>query len=176
MKNTIAAFAVGALLASAGCGLLDRSGGTESGDGCTSTFDLSPAKENLGSRVSFKERAKQAAEAPAPTTLGDIARAAGWNDGWDRMVDIPQNTKADQINALAGTSGICWKNAPKPRSSDGDGPQRGYYLFLKGNQPLQTIDWSYNFDQVFALTKGSALTPDATLTPVPGQYPQLRPA
>ncbi|RDI51599.1 hypothetical protein [Nocardia mexicana] len=175
-KNAIAALAVGVLLTAAGCGLLDRSGGTTSDAKCASTFDLSPAKENLGSRVSFKEKAKQASEAAAPTTLSDITRAAGWNADWDRMVDIPQNTKTDQIDALAGTSGVCWKNSPKPRSSDGDGPQRGYYLFLEGNQPLQTIDWSYNFDQVFALDKGSALTPDTALTPVPGQHPQLRPA
>ncbi|WP_156959397.1 hypothetical protein [Nocardia sp. BMG51109] len=175
MKNAIAVLAVGALMTSAGCGLLDGTDSTDSDAGCTSTFDLSPAEENLGSRVGFKEKAEQAAEGAAPTSLIAITDAAGWRGDWDRMIDIPQNTKSDQIDALAGTSGICWKNLPKPRSSDGDGPQRGYYLFLKGNQPLQTIDWSANFDQVFAVTNGVALTPETALIPTPGQYPQLRP-
>ncbi|MBB5912769.1 hypothetical protein BJY24_001636 [Nocardia transvalensis] len=175
MKNAVAALAIGALLTSAGCGLLDGSDDGDAGAGCTTTFDLSPVKENLGPRVGFKEKAAQAAEASAPTTLIAITTAAGWSGDWDRMVDIPQNTRADQIDALAGTSGVCWKNAPKPRSADGDGPHRGYYLFLKGDQPRQTIDWSGNFDQVFAVDKGTVLTPDTTLTPVPGPHPQLRP-
>ncbi|WP_156370527.1 hypothetical protein [Nocardia arizonensis] len=108
---------------------------------CASEFSFNKNAEPLGSLSRFADGAIAAAAAGTPTTLRDLARSAGWQDGFDRIVDVPQQTTAAELDRRAGTSGVCWKGLSEMSDSDYGRPRYGYYLFLNGNQPIQITPW-----------------------------------
>ncbi|MBF6302884.1 hypothetical protein IU459_35995 [Nocardia amamiensis] len=164
--------AIMAMLVSTGCGVLLRSNESNSEAHCANVYTMSTNVDNLGSTSAFTREAMKAATGTGPITLADIARAAGWSDGWDRMVDVPQNITAEELNRRANTPANCWKSLPRPYNSDGDGPPNGLYLFLKDDKAVQSVGWYYGHDQAFDLRGQDAIYPTTVLTPRAGQ---LRP-
>ncbi|WP_330233158.1 hypothetical protein OHA40_12185 [Nocardia sp. NBC_00508] len=164
--------AIVAMSAIPGCGLLPQSKRSDSEANCANSYTMSTNVDNLGSTSAFTREAMKAATGTEPLTLADIARTAGWSDGWDRMVDVPQNITAEELNRRANTPANCWKGLPTPYNSDGDGPPRGLYLFLKDDKAVQSVGWYYGHDQAFDLRGQDAIYPTTVLTPSAGQ---LRP-
>ncbi|WP_159930097.1 MULTISPECIES: hypothetical protein [Nocardia] len=156
-----------------GCGLPPERNSPDSKVNCHNVYTMSTNVDNLGSTSAFTREAMKAATGTEPVTLADIARTAGWSDGWDRMVDVPQNITAEELNRRANTPGNCWKSLPRPYNSDGDGPPNGLYLFLKDDKAVQSVGWYYGHDQAFDLRGQDAIYPTTLLTPWAGQ---LRPA
>lgn len=156
-----------------GCGVLSRPNRSDSEAGCANSYTVTSSIDNLGSVREFTRQAMKAATGTEPVTLTDIAHAAGWSDDWDRMVDVPQDITAEELNRRAGTPGNCWEDLPTPYSSDGDGPPRGYYLFLKEDKAVQAVGWYYGHDQAFDFRGQDAIYPATVLIPRAGQ---LRPA
>ncbi|WP_067465444.1 hypothetical protein [Nocardia amamiensis] len=165
-------YAIVAISAIPGCGLLPQPNRSDSEANCANRYTMSSNVDTLGSTSEFTREAMNAATGTEAVTLADIARTAGWGDGWDRMVDVPQNIKAEELNRRANTPGNCWQGLPKPYSSDGDGPPRGFYLFLKDDKAVQSVGWYYGHDQAFDLRGQDAIYPTTVLTPWAGQ---LRP-
>ncbi|WP_405180613.1 hypothetical protein OG225_05065 [Nocardia sp. NBC_01377] len=128
---------------------------------CVSEFHLGDTEGPLGSMFKFSDRAIDAAAAGTSTTFRELTRSVGWRDDWDRVVDVPQDITAAELDRRAGTAGVCWKSLPRRTGSEYDGPRHGYYLFLNGNQPIQSTPWfdpgqrPFDFqgrDQIFADT------------------------
>ncbi|WP_454198514.1 hypothetical protein [Nocardia sp. Marseille-Q1738] len=164
--------AIMAMSVSTGCGFLLPSNESDSEAHCANVFSMSSSEEPLGSTIGFTRAAMKAATGTEPVSLADIAREAGWNDGWDRMVDVPEEITAEELNRRANTPANCWKSLPQPFNSDGEGPPNGFYLFLLGDKPIQTVNWYYGHDQAFDFRGQDAIYPTTVLTPWAGQ---LRP-
>lgn len=113
---------------------------------CTTKFRFGTA-EPLGLISRFADHANAAASTGSPTTLRTIAMSAGWKDGWDRLVEVPQGITVSELNRRTGTESVCWDNVPGKPSAEG--PQKGYYLFLNGTQPVQTASWYGKNDRAF---------------------------
>ncbi|WP_327115390.1 hypothetical protein OHB12_01395 [Nocardia sp. NBC_01730] len=99
--------------------------------------------ETLGSGTRFTEELGKAARDSDSVTLIEVTRAAGWTDGWERMVDVqpamdPEDlSRAAQANVAPG----CWKGIPAKQDSSTEVPW-GYYLFFANNRPVQKIIWT----------------------------------
>lgn len=108
---------------------------------CTSQpFPGDVRREALGSSERFLVAARQAsADTTRSTTLGRITDSAGWSNGWDPMVQREDWMTPANPDRLAGTSGMYWTYAavdPDSSSHSGD------YIFLRGNEPIQTVPYS----------------------------------
>ncbi|MEV4236926.1 hypothetical protein AB0J47_17300 [Nocardia sp. NPDC049737] len=103
------------------------------------TFDI--RNEPLGSGSRLKTEISKAAAAKAPTTLGDIARDAGWSDNWDRMITVYSDPDIHELNTAAQIDlpEICWQGLPHRTNSDG--PSTAYYLFLSNGRRVQAVIW-----------------------------------
>lgn len=146
IRNVIATSAVLAATAVLGssCGIAESR--EDANQRCTTEFRFGTA-EPLGSISRFVEQANSAAKVGSPTTLRSIAMSAGWKDGWDRMVEVPQGITVPELNRRTGADSVCWSNVPEKQSAEG--PQRGYYLFLNGTQPVQKTSWYGKKDRAF---------------------------
>ncbi|MEV0710704.1 hypothetical protein [Nocardia aurea] len=147
-------------LYTAGCGFIAAPDRKSDSAACVSEYRFID-NNTLGSMLRFTDRANAAAAEGNATTLREIGRSVGWRDGWDRIVDVPQDITAAELDRRTGTSGICWKSLPKRVGSEYDGSRRGEYLFLEGDRPIQSIPWfepgqrPFDFqgrDQIFADT------------------------
>ncbi|MEV6338929.1 hypothetical protein AB0M12_29960 [Nocardia vinacea] len=109
--------------------------------GSNNLFTFDSRNEPLGSGSRLKAEIGKAAAAKAPTTLGDIARDAGWSDNWDRMITVYSDPDIDKLNKAAQINlpEICWKGVPHRTNSDG--PEAAYYLFLANGRRVQVVDW-----------------------------------
>ncbi|MFR9751383.1 hypothetical protein ACL02S_10135 [Nocardia sp. 004] len=142
----------------------------------TNIFNFRSKEEPLGSATDFDEAARTAAQGSAPVTLGEVTRAAGWDDNWDRMFDVflPTNSEKLYEQTQTNKNQICWKNWPEPLAIDDDHVPGGLYLFFADDKPVQAVSWP--FDQKFLSTKHlSELTPQTVLIPDPSG-PKLVPA
>ncbi|WP_378733787.1 hypothetical protein [Nocardia brasiliensis] len=129
---------------------------------CTGTFDFADRVETLGSSSRFDAELRSVAAGTEGATLIDITRAAGWTDGWERLVEVRASTKEADLNAKAGTPGQCWKNLPT--TGHRDGPEQGYYLFVDKGKPVQVVSWSGNKKPLEVRGRG-ALTAETLLVP-----------
>lgn len=102
-------------------------------------------------------------------------RRPGLQDEWDAMVVVTPGMKAEKLNELANTPGMCWQNLPGPYN---DKPTTAYYLFLRGGNPLRAATWWFPTDDEldFRWTSTKVVYPDTVLTPLhsPGADPKLR--
>ncbi|MGQ4616334.1 hypothetical protein [Nocardia sp. R7R-8] len=141
----------------------------------TNIFSFGSGEEPLGSYSSFNKALSEAGKAPNPVTLGDVTRAAGWTDGWDRMIDVFSPTTAEELHNAAHTTKdqVCWKNWPTRKYTD-DAVPEGYYLFLANGKPVQAVRWSLD-QSLLSLGRLPELTPHSVLVPDP-HGPGLIPA
>ncbi|MBL1075849.1 hypothetical protein JK358_15745 [Nocardia sp. 2] len=74
-------------------------------------------------------------------TLAELTRLAGWAEGtWDRMVHVPADATAAELNAASGISDFCWSNMPQSWSISVEQTIRdGNLLFVPGTTPLQSV-------------------------------------
>ncbi|WP_063047310.1 hypothetical protein [Nocardia pseudovaccinii] len=107
----------------------------------TDIFDFGRWDEPLGSGQRLKEEIGKAAATNTATTLGDIARVAGWSDSWDRMITVYADETVDELNKRAQIDrpAPCWRSLPY--SPNSDGPTTGYYLFLSNGRRVQAVQW-----------------------------------
>ncbi|MBF6351093.1 hypothetical protein IU448_19030 [Nocardia flavorosea] len=137
------------------------------------TFDLWRTREVVGPAEPFDREARRAALGAEPTTLDAIAAVAGWRGNWDRMIDVPENTTAEELNSWAGTTAICWEGFIT-RDIWADGTSEGVYLFMDGGIPVQVL-WYTGPEKDFFITeenpvvhRHTVLIPEYNeLTPVP---------
>ncbi|WP_330253709.1 hypothetical protein OG874_03640 [Nocardia sp. NBC_00565] len=126
-------------------------------------FDFGSRLEPLGSGSRLKEEIGKAAAAKAATTLGDIARDAGWSDNWDRMITVYADPDIDELNKAAQIDRPepCWRGLPYHVNSDG--PSDGYYLFLSNRKRVQSVGWDTVVHPPLSLRRHPALTPQSAL-------------
>ncbi|MFD3748198.1 hypothetical protein [Nocardia sp. NPDC058633] len=147
-------------LSSTACGMITASGGSAESVSCTTEFRFGTA-EPLGLISRFADQSNAAAETGDPTTLRAIADSAGWQGGWDRLVEVPQDITTDELNRRTGTTSACWENMPT--KSDAGGPTKGYYLFLNGTQPIQTTSWYGKADHAISFEGAEQILADTPL-------------
>lgn len=119
------------------CSVVDNAEGGNART-CSSTFTFGPT-EQLGSMSKFNDRAIAAGKEQVPISLRALTEAAGWQPGWDRVIEVPAGISETDLERRVGADGVCWKALPKESSSDG--PTSGFYLFLQGNVPVQSTTW-----------------------------------
>ncbi len=156
---TSAIIAVAAVLG-AGCGAVEGSDSSAQSSTCATKFRFGTA-EPLGLISRFADQANSAASAGSATTMRSIAAGAGWKEGWDRVVEVPQGITIDELNRRTGADSVCWTNTPE--GSGSDAPQKGYYLFLNGSQPVQSTSWSGKHDRAFDFTGIDQILADTPL-------------
>lgn len=140
---------------------------------CTGTFDFSPPwAEPLGSNNRFDAALREVAKGTDGATLIEITRAAGWTDGWERLVEVRVSTEVADLNKNANTPGQCWKHLPTMGYREG--PEQGYYLFVDKGKPVQVVSWSGDRKPLEVRDRG-ALTAESVLVPRPG-HDRLEPA
>ncbi|WP_329405114.1 hypothetical protein OG563_23780 [Nocardia vinacea] len=131
--------------------------------GSNNLFTFDSRNEPLGSGSRLKAEIGKAAAAKAATTLGDIARDAGWSDNWDRMITVYSDADVDELNKAAQIDlpKICWQGLPYRANSDGPSP--GYYLFLSNGRRVQAVDWDTLTQPPLTLHRQPSLTPLSAL-------------
>ncbi|GGN94288.1 hypothetical protein [Nocardia rhizosphaerihabitans] len=143
-----------------GCAAIESSDSSAQSSTCATKFRFGTA-EPLGLISRFADQANSAASTGSTTTMRSIAASAGWKDGWDRVVEVPQGITIDELNRRTGADSVCWNNVPEGSSSDA--PQKGYYLFLDGTQPVQSTSWSGKHDRAFDFTGTDQILADTPL-------------
>ncbi len=165
------------VLLAAGCGS-DRSTDHReaASTDCRASFDVRSGGSSPSGGFTLLTAARHAASEDVPVKMVEITRAAGLRDEWDTMVVVTPGMKADKLNELANTPGMCWENLPGPY--DDDQPETAYYLFLHGGTPLRAATWLFPTDDEldFRWTGTKVVYPDTLLTPLhsPGVDPKLR--
>lgn len=135
------ATAVLAIATVSGCAGISPIGRTTTEENCVTRFEVHENPQPLGSSEKFRRAATELADAgTASTTLGEVAQKAGWRGTWDRMLPIDDSATSNDINAMAGTSGICFLGI---HESDPDSGTRGWYIFFNGQQPVQSMYWDW---------------------------------
>lgn len=126
-------------------------------------FKFDSRHEPLGSGPRLKAEIGKAAGAKTATTLGDIARDAGWSDNWDRMITVYSDPKIDDLNKAAQIDlpEPCWQGLPHRTNSDG--PSVGYYLFLSNGRRVQVVNWDTLTQPPLKLHRQPSLTPLSAL-------------
>ncbi|MEV4129836.1 hypothetical protein [Nocardia sp. NPDC049707] len=165
------------VLLAAGCGL-DQSAGNREAEGteCRASFDVQSGGSLPSGGFTLLTAARHAASGDVPVKMVEITRAAGFHDEWDTMVVITPGMKAEKLNELANTPGMCWEKLPGPY--DDDRPKTAYYLFLRDGSPLRAATWLFPTDDEldFRWTGTKVVHPDTLLAPLqsPGTDPKLR--
>ncbi|MET8875692.1 hypothetical protein [Nocardia sp. NPDC004604] len=165
------------VLLAAGCGP-DRSADNQetASTDCRASFDVRSGGSSPNGGFTLLTAARHAASGEVPVKMVEITRAAGLQDEWDTMVVVTPGMKAEKLNELANTPGMCWQNLPGPYSDDK--PTTAYYLFLRGGNPLRAATWWFPTDDEldFRWTSTKVVYPDTVLTPLhsPGADPKLR--
>ncbi|WP_433713645.1 hypothetical protein ACQP2U_05240 [Nocardia sp. CA-084685] len=126
-------------------------------------FDFGSRLEPLGSGPRLKEEIGKAAVAKAATTLGDIARDAGWSNNWDRMIVVVADAEIDDLNKAAQIDRPkpCWRGLPYHVNSDG--PSDAYFLFLSNGRRMQAVEWTTDAMPPLRLHRHPSLTPLSAL-------------
>jgi hypothetical protein len=129
----------------------------------TEVLELNESSEILGSSARFDAELQNAGRDSEPVTLGDVTRAAGWTDGWDRMVDVQPGMGAAELSRAAKVYPIpgCWRGIPDEIDSGTSVPW-GYYLFLANGKPAQVVRWTGD-KKPLRLGDRIALTPPSIL-------------
>ncbi|WP_157978897.1 MULTISPECIES: hypothetical protein [Nocardia] len=162
------------VLVIAGCAPFPAPNKKESPVTCASKYFFG-REQPLGSLFRFSDDALAAAKAMSPTTVANIARSAGWQDGgWDRIVDVPQEITSAELDRRTGTTGICWENLPHRIGSEYDNPSVGEYLFLNGDQPVQNTPWYEPYQRPFDFDGRDFISADTPLV-ANGKSGRLRP-
>jgi len=131
------------MLGAAGC--FASKSPTAGAAACPLTYELDGAPKPLGSATSFTESAADALAAGQPTTLASIAEVAGWRGTWDRMVIVKKGMPADYVARIAQTPDLCWTGIP---DVDDRWASNGYYVFMRGAEPIQSVEWQSPMDDV----------------------------
>jgi hypothetical protein len=121
--------------------------------------------ETLGSGTRFTEALGKAGRDSNSVTLIDVTRAAGWADGWERMVDVQPGMDPEDLSraAMANVAPGCWKGIPdKVDYSSNSAVPSGYYLFFADNRPVQKVLWTGD-KKPLRLNDRLALTPPSVL-------------
>ncbi|WP_433682553.1 hypothetical protein [Nocardia sp. CA-119907] len=165
------------VLLAAGCGADQSSGNREvAGADCRASFDVRSGGSSPNGGFTLLTAARQAASGDIPVKMVEITRAAGLQDEWDTMVVVTPGMKAEKLNELANTPGMCWENLPGPYGDDK--PTTAYYLFLCAGNPMRAATWWFPTDDEldFRWTSTKVVYPDTVLTPLhsPGADPKLR--
>lgn len=121
---------------------------------------------SLGSGVRFQYALEDAVKGNQPTNLDRLAQTAGWTGEWDRVVDLFPGVTAEDLERITGITGMCWKSLPTKDS--GSEQQYGYYLFLDGNAPVQTIPWTSDI-KYLEFGDAGVVRRDAELAPTRGR-------
>ncbi|MFI9534749.1 hypothetical protein ACIG56_16045 [Nocardia fusca] len=136
--------ALAAVLLLPGCSVVDGLSGKAASPAeeraCTTEFHIAGNASSLGSGVRFQYALEDAVKGTRPTTPNQLAQTAGWTGTWDRVVDLSPGITAEDLERITGITGMCWKSLPE--KDLGSEQQYGYYLFLDGDVPVQTLPWT----------------------------------
>lgn len=130
---------------------------------CTGVFDFNSKAEPLGSSQNLVNTVYNRSASPDVITLQDLTTAAGWADGWDRMIVAGQGISRDVLNTRADLPGYCWENFPSTNPTD---HPYDWYIFIEGQTPKQVLK-VLRSDGLFQRAKEGALTPETRLSPIP---------
>ncbi|NLE78357.1 MAG: hypothetical protein GX610_02060 [Rhodococcus sp.] len=159
MKKFVAATGLVVLmLGTAGC-FGSKDPGTVAAS-CSFTYQLDGAPELLGSAASFKDSAADALAAGQSTSLATIAATAGWQGAWDRMVIVKKGMPADYLSRVAQTPDLCWSGIP---DIDDRWASGGYYVFMRGAEPVQSVKWVSPTEAYFGYTGEPVVGADVVL-------------
>ncbi|MRH88417.1 hypothetical protein GFY24_13345 [Nocardia sp. SYP-A9097] len=106
---------------------------------CERTFDFRGGAALLGEDRRLWGAASKAAEGMEAVTMAELTRRAGWVEGgWDRVVHVPADTTAAQLNTASGITDFCWVQLPaRWEISVEETIPDGYLLFVLGSTPVQ---------------------------------------
>ncbi|WP_280456579.1 hypothetical protein [Nocardia carnea] len=155
-KCSLIVVLAGILLLITGCSLIRSGSGpsqTEEPKCVGPTFDLWGTRNVLGPAEPFNAEARRAALGTESTTLDAIAQVAGWQGGWDRIIDVPDNTTAEELNRWAGAAGVCWEGLIV-RDVWADESSEGVLLFMEGRKPVQVL-WYAGSEKDFRIKRSS---------------------
>ncbi|WP_416565486.1 hypothetical protein [Nocardia testacea] len=162
--------ALAAVLLLPGCSVVDglsgKAGSPSEERTCTAEFHIAGNSSSLGSGVRFQYALEDAVKGNQPTNLDRLAQTAGWTGKWDRIVDLFPGVTAEDLERITGITGMCWKSLPTKDS--GSEQQYGYYLFLDGNDPVQTIPWTSDI-KYLEFGDAGVVRRDAELAPTRGR-------
>lgn len=125
-------------------------------------FSVRGGAEPLGSGETLYRKMLDAQESRQTVSMLDITDAAGWSDGWDRMVDVWERTDQDELNSRAQTPGYCWDGLPAS-APDSDHPADGFYLFVRDGRPVQFVRYQLSRYPI-QLLRGVVVTKETVLT------------
>ncbi|MEU4315873.1 hypothetical protein [Nocardia sp. NPDC024068] len=171
VKNVFVVVVACFAILTSGCSLVREALGTnpkEEPECVGPTFDLWGTREVLGPAEPFNNEADRAASGTEPTTLDAIAAVAGWQGNWDRVIDVPDNTTADELNKWAGAAPTCWEGFIG-RDVGTDDSSEGVLLFMDGEKPVQVL-WYKGSEKDFRISRKSPVVQrHAVLVPNRGQ-------
>ncbi|MBF6355551.1 hypothetical protein IU449_13525 [Nocardia higoensis] len=107
------------------------------------TFDLENRAEPLGSSDSLIDAFDAAAAHQIETTtMLDMARSAGWSEGWDQVIYIDALTTDEALKRKVSPDLhlACFTNRP-PKSPDPDQPSPHTTVFMAAGKPVQAVWW-----------------------------------
>ncbi|MET7767405.1 hypothetical protein [Nocardia sp. NPDC005366] len=135
------------------------------------TVSVNGPLDKLGSATRFNEELSQIVERRGEVTMGELTRAAGWSDAWDRVVDVYGGIDAADLSraAQSGPAAECWRGLPTRGSSSSDRPAQGFYLFLSGGKLVQKVLWSADRKWI-EMGRGVGLTPESLLVTDPTRH------
>ncbi|MGW6332110.1 hypothetical protein [Nocardia rhamnosiphila] len=154
------------VFAISGCGVVDKVAGNEEDDrSCAAGFNVSLSTQNLGPEARFEAALETAATGTNPTTLRQVAGAAGWAGSWDTVVDLYPGITQEDLDRITGLSEICWRELPLDDDAEG---RSGLYLFLDRGKPVETLSW-LGYRKFLVFPDSGSLRDDTELVPRRGR-------